>query len=368
MRLDSLVLLSSPHPSVLLISSDRKERRYWKIFLRHLTGGEVDSPFQSAEGTRPPPSSLPTRPPVPVSPLKTLESFSVKPLPDPEVVVDVDVAEAAATTSPPSAPGSDYLRDRPSLPVGARLLQFSLQWHRLITDSWVLDKIDQGLRISFSSPPPLTSLPRWTRVPSDPSKALALRTEVQSLLDKAAVEILPPPYPPGFFSTLFLVPKPDGRWRPVIDLSTLNLFIVPPPFKMETIHRLWGSLLLEDWATSIDLTDAYFHVPMHISTRRYLRFAIDGVVYTFKALPFGLNTAPWAFTRILDSVMVAVRKIISSQISNYLDDILIKNLDREILLRDLHVVQSILYKLGFIQNLKNLTWCLHRIPTLGISL
>ena len=50
--------------------------------------------------------------------------------------------------------------------------------------------------------------------------------------------------------------------------------------------------------------------------------------------------------------MIAVRKLISSQISNYLDDILIKNLNRDILLRDLSVVQSVLSSLGFIQNLQ----------------
>ena len=67
----------------------------------------------------------------------------------------------------------------------------------------------------------------------------------------------------------------------------------------------------------------------------YVRLAVDEVIYTFKALPFGLNTAPWEFIRIMDAVMIAVRKLIPSQFSNYLDDILIKNLDKDILLRGL---------------------------------
>lgn len=41
---------------------------------------------------------------------------------------------------------------------------------------------------------------------------------------------------------------------------------------------------------------------MHRAARRFLRFALDGVVYAFRALPFGLNLSPWAFTRIMDAV------------------------------------------------------------------
>ena len=108
-----------------------------------------------------------------------------------------------------------------------------------------------------------------------------------------------------------------------------------PPFKMETIHRPGSSMILGDWATIVDLTDAYRRVPVRVSTGRCLRFAVDGVVYTFKALPFGLNTAPWEFTRIMDAVMITVRIAYFITISNYLDDILIMNLDKDILLRGL---------------------------------
>ena len=85
----------------------------------------------------------------------------------------------------------------------------------------------------------------------------------------------------------------------------------------------------------MDLTDSYRRVPVRVSTGRCLRFAVDGVVYTFKALPFGLNTAPWEFTRIMDAVMITVRIAYFITISNYLDDILIKNLNKDILLRGL---------------------------------
>ena len=43
---------------------------------------------------------------------------------------------------------------------------------------------------------------------------------------------------------------------------------------------------------SIDPEDAYYQVPIHRSSRRYLRFAYQGTACLFKALCFGLATAP----------------------------------------------------------------------------
>ena len=94
---------------------------------------------------------------------------------------------------------------------------------------------------------------------------------------------------------------------------------------METARALRRSINRNDLAVSLDLSDAYLHVPMHRSTSWFLHFAIDRIVYSFKALPFGLSLAPWVFTRLVDAVVAVVRRSTTSQISNYLDDFLQKN-------------------------------------------
>ena len=48
--------------------------------------------------------------------------------------------------------------------------------------------------------------------------------------------------------------------------------------------------------TSIDFKD--FHIPIQEQSKKYLRFHIQGQTYQFKALPFGLSTAPMEFTVI----------------------------------------------------------------------
>ena len=66
--------------------------------------------------------------------------------------------------------------------------------------------------------------------------------------------------------------KPGNRWRPVIDLSSLNKFLAISKFKMETPESIRASLRKGEWVTSIDLTNAYLHMPIHTQSQKYLRF------------------------------------------------------------------------------------------------
>jgi len=44
---------------------------------------------------------------------------------------------------------------------------------------------------------------------------------------------------------------------------------------------------------SVDIKDAYLHVPIHPEYQKYLRLALLGKVYKFKVFPFGVATAPY---------------------------------------------------------------------------
>merc|ERR1712074_242830 len=122
--------------------------------------------------------------------------------------------------------------------------------------------------------------------------------EVQGLIEKGAVEVVQNLASPGFYGRLFVVPKSSGGWRPVLDLSVLNLYLQRCHFKMETARSVRDAIRPEDWAVSLDLKDAYFHILSHASDRKFLRFSWRGQVYQFIALPFGLAPAPWLFTKV----------------------------------------------------------------------
>ena len=136
---------------------------------------------------------------------------------------------------------------------------------------------------------------------TDSIRGKALEGEVRSLLDKGAVELAPLPSP-GYYCRLFVVMKAPGAWRPVIDLSLLNLKVQKTSFKMETLQSVVLSVRAGDWMVSLDLKDAYLQVPMHPESRKFLRFVAWGKVYQFKVLCFGLSTAPQVITRVMAPV------------------------------------------------------------------
>ncbi|CAG2220358.1 unnamed protein product [Mytilus edulis] len=211
-----------------------------------------------------------------------------------------------------------------SIPVGGRLSFFLNQWKKITSDCYVLSIIRGGLTLQFKNPPPLSAVPISLSHTQDPVKCQLLSVEVDTMLQKAAIEevsILT--LSPGFYSRLFLVPKKTGGMRPVIDLSILNKFLIVPHFKMETNRSIRASILPGMWTTSLDLSDAYFHIPISKTYRKYLRFVWNNKVFQFKALPFGLSTAPLAFTKIMQAAIAHLHSL-SIQIHSYLDDSLLK--------------------------------------------
>ena len=55
------------------------------------------------------------------------------------------------------------------------------------------------------------------------------------------------------------------------NLKPLILFIKKEKFKMETTRSIRKALSPGEWVTSIDLKDAYFHIPVHPDFLKYLR-------------------------------------------------------------------------------------------------
>ncbi len=80
----------------------------------------------------------------------------------------------------------------------------------------------------------------------------------------------------GFYSRYFIVPKKDGGLRPILDLRQLNRSVSRLKFKMLTLKQVVSQIRSEDWFGAIDLKDAYFHVSILPTHRKFLRFAFGG--------------------------------------------------------------------------------------------
>ena len=258
----------------------------------------------------------------------------------------------------PSSGPSGFRRWEPSpfrtLSGGCLSLHWQA-WRDRGAEPWVVEVLRVCYCLPFLSTPPLSNVPIPMPSYSPTSiKGAALEEVTLGLIAKGAVVLAPLPSP-GFYSRLFVVWKTSGSCRPVIDLSHLHRFVDVSPFQMETIQSVLLSVRQGDWMASIDLKEAYLQVPVHPASRHFLRFVFRATVYQFKALCFGLSTAPQVFTRVMAPVS-AILHSMGIRMRRYLADWLVQSASRESLLRDLQTVLQLCHELGLWSTPRNPTW------------
>ena len=236
--------------------------------------------------------------------------------------------------------------------MGGCLSAFREAWTVRETDPWVTQVVTQGYRIPWEDRPPPLSVPAETPPSYPPSsvKGLALAKEVLALLSKEAIEEVPRSSR-GILSIFFVVPKPGkDEWRPILDLSSLNLWVETRGFKMLTCNQVLKSLRNGDWMIKLDLQDAYLQIPIHPDSRPFLQFSFLNRRFQFKVLPFGLTTAPMVFTRVMATVASLLHQL-GVRILLYLDDWLILARSREEYVRARDLTRSLCEELSIRLNL-----------------
>ena len=110
--------------------------------------------------------------------------------------------------------------------VGGRLALYSQHWR---SHSWAYDVIHEGLRWEWSAPPR-----PYSQFNQDPTPVLVSFAE--TLLESQVIERT---NTLSFQGSLFSVPKKGtDKRRVILDLSTLNLNIRCPRFKMTTVEQV----------------------------------------------------------------------------------------------------------------------------------
>lgn len=156
---------------------------------------------------------------------------------------------------------------------------------------------------------------------------------------------------PSFISKLFLRKKSDGSIRPIFDLRKLNNFVKIKHFQLISHTSIPEFIQPGDWMVKLDLSQAYFHVPIAESHRTFLRISYGGNLYQMTCLPFGLASAPHLFSSITCWVAEILRAK-GCRIVVYLDDFLLVNQDRSKLSLQAAEAVRLLRHLGWRVNFK----------------
>lgn len=90
---------------------------------------------------------------------------------------------------------------------------------------------------------------------------------------------------------------------------------------MQSLQSILESIREGNFLTSIDLKEAYLHVPILPTHQQFFQFHYMGRHYQYQALPFGLSSVLRIFTKLLAAHLQTLPVCVQC----YLDDILIQS-------------------------------------------
>ena len=205
-----------------------------------------------------------------------------------------------------------------------------------------------GYCIEFEKEPFQANIPNEIKFSEEQKKCVDF--EIQELLKKGAI-VQSEWEQNQFISNIFIVPKPNGRFRPIINLKYLNYFVSYEHFKQETFKTVLELVQENDYFTNIDMQDAYFSVNVEKFFCRYLKFIWNGKLYAFVCVPFGLSSAPRLFTKLLKPIFAWFRQQ-AIRCSYYIDDSLNMDGKKDVCAKNTCTIVQTLESLGFTINKK----------------
>ena len=230
-----------------------------------------------------------------------------------------------------SSKGTDVLgigqQSPASAPDGAHPLELAFSitqlnaWLRCTSCPWVMSTLEFRYRLQFRVYPP-----RFRGILETPVKGVTqsaiMANEISYLVGEGCNTASVSKGSKMNYSPYFLVPKWTGGFRPILDLRQLNKHLKVLPFRMLRLGEFFQAIRPGDWFTTVDLCDAYFHIPISQDHRKFLRFSFRGRAFEYKVLPFGLSLSPQTFTKCMDAALVPLRQK-GIRVLNYLDDWLV---------------------------------------------
>ena len=149
-----------------------------------------------------------------------------------------------------------------------------------------------------------------------PPKMDILRQHIRLMLDEGIIQPSTSPYS----SPIFLVPKGQDGFRPVIDYRALNKKIKIESVPLPDIHSCFHWFKTAKVFTSLDLNSAYHQIGLTDRSKPLTAFATDWNLYEYTRVPFGLATGAQVLTRLLDKVFSDLK---FNFVFHYLDDLVV---------------------------------------------
>lgn len=140
------------------------------------------------------------------------------------------------------------------------------------------------------------------------------------------------------------------RGRLCSNTAHLNKSVKKMPLRMESLRNVRQRFTKGQWMFKIDIAKFYWSLQIKSSHRKYFRFRMDGVMWQWRALPFGFKNSMQVMDRLMKVVIMKLSKW-GIEVLIWVDDIvLLLGQDRRKAEDDAARVLELLFKLGFLVN------------------
>lgn len=191
-----------------------------------------------------------------------------------------------------------------------------------------------------------------------PPKLAILRSHVQDLLVKGIIR----PSKSDYASPAFLVPKPNGKHRLVVNYQKLNEKVQFDCFPLPTIESALQHLSGAKVFSVIDLNMAYHQIPLTAKSRRCTAFITPFGLYEFNKLPMGISIGSQVLSREIDHIFSDVKY---KYLLTFADDLLVYSKNESEHETHLSEVFNRLEEAGFTVNKDKITLGASKIKFLG---
>ncbi|XP_030385488.1 uncharacterized protein LOC115632467 isoform X1 [Scaptodrosophila lebanonensis] len=194
--------------------------------------------------------------------------------------------------------------------------------------------------------------------PISPAQEKLLYAEIDRMLEQGVIE----ESDSAWSSPVVLVQKP-GKFRICLDSRKVNAVSRKDAYPLPQIDGILSRLPKAMFISSLDLKDAYWQIPLDVSSRDKTAFTIPGrPLYQYKVMPFGLTNAAATMTRLMDKV---IPPSLRNEVFVYLDDLLIVSNSFESHLKVLTQVAERIKSAGLTLNVEKSKFCMRSVKYLG---
>lgn len=188
----------------------------------------------------------------------------------------------------------------------------------------------------------------------------AVDKEIQSMLNNGIIEYSDTPY----INPVVIVRKKSGDIRICLDARIINKCSVPQYEAPTNIDALLGRITESHVFSKIDLKHSFWLIPLDKSSQQYTGFSIDGVIYKFTVVPFGLQSACASLVRVLHRILNKHDHFVL----HYIDDILIYSNNIQEHFKHLDIVMQELDEAGLKINIEKCEFIKKSVTYLGYLL